>query len=316
MAKSGFFKRVFSALSRGVRKARRSLRNGLRLLVGKSPILNDEVLDDIEEQLLLADFGVTAATRIVEDIRQANREGRIRRTAEVLDWLKTELKGYWPEADRQVHMAAEGPTVIMVAGVNGVGKTTSIAKLAHCFQEGGLKVLLAAGDTFRAAAVEQLGVWADRLGTELVRHQMGSDPGAVVYDACEAARARGIDVLIVDTAGRLHTQDNLMRELSKIRRVIERQIPGAPHEVLLVLDATTGQNAINQAREFREAIEVTGILLAKMDGTAKGGIVVAIRDTVDIPVKFIGVGEKLPDLQPFDPDSFVEALLGPDDEDP
>jgi fused signal recognition particle receptor len=314
VAKQGLFRRIFSTVARGVSKARHSLQNGLRVLVGKSPILNDEVLDDIEEQLLLADFGVTATTRIIDDIRQANREGRIRRTEQVLDWLKTELKGYWPQADRQVHMSEDGPTVIMVAGVNGVGKTTSIAKLAKSFKDGGLKVLLAASDTFRAAAVEQLAIWADRLGVEIIKHKTGSDPGAVAYDACEAAKARGVEVLIVDTAGRLHTQDNLMRELSKIRRVIERQIPGAPHEVLLVLDATTGQNAINQAREFRNAIDVSGIILAKMDGTAKGGIVVAIRDTVDIPVKFIGVGETLDDLQPFDPDSFVEALLGADGE--
>jgi len=314
MAKQGFFKRIFSTLSRGVAKARHSLRNGLRALVGKSPILNEEVLDEIEEQLLLADFGAKATSRIVEDIRAANRDGRISRTEEVFDWLKAELTGYWPAADREVHMAEAKPTVIMVAGVNGVGKTTSIAKLAKNFKDGGLTVLLAAADTFRAAAVEQLTIWSERLGVEIVKHQTGSDPGAVAYDACEAAKARGADVLIVDTAGRLHTQDNLMRELGKIRRVIERQVPGAPHEVLLVLDATTGQNAINQAREFRSAIDVTGIVLAKMDGTAKGGIVVAIRDSIDIPVKFIGVGEQLGDLQPFDPESFVEALLGRDGE--
>jgi fused signal recognition particle receptor len=314
MAKQGFFRRIFSTLSRGVAKARHSLRNGLRALVGRSPILNDQVLDDIEEQLLLADFGVKATARIVEDIRAANRDGRISRTEEVFDWLKAELTGYWPAADREMHMADSGPTVIMVAGVNGTGKTTSIAKLAKSFKDGGLTVLLAAADTFRAAAVEQLTIWSQRLGVEIVKHQTGSDPGAVAYDACEAAKARGADVLIVDTAGRLHTQDNLMRELGKIRRVIERQIAGAPHEVLLVLDATTGQNAINQAREFRSAIDVTGIILAKMDGTAKGGIVVAIRDCIDIPVKFIGVGEQLGDLQPFDPESFVEALLGKDGE--
>ena len=312
MAKQGFFKRVFSTISRGLEKARHSLTNGLRVLVGRSPILNDEVIDEIEEQLLLADFGVKATTRFLDDIRQANREGTITKTVEVLDWLRGELIGYWPESDRQVHMAQEGPTVIMVAGVNGAGKTTSIAKLAKDFKDGGAKVLLAASDTFRAAAVEQLSIWADRLGVEIVKHKTGSDPGAVAYDACEAAKARGVDVLIVDTAGRLHTQDNLMRELGKIRRVIERQIPGSPHEVLLVLDATTGQNAITQAREFGNVIDVTGIILAKMDGTAKGGIVVAIRDAVDIPVKFIGVGEQLGDLQPFDPESFVEALLGED----
>jgi fused signal recognition particle receptor len=208
-----------------------------------------------------------------------------------------------------VHFAAEPPTVILVAGINGAGKTTSVAKLAHHFQQEGRKVVLAAADTFRAAAVEQLTIWADRIGVDLVTGS-GSDPAAVVYDACDAAKARQADVLLVDTAGRLHTQDNLMRELTKIRNVVGKKLPGAPHEVLLVLDATTGQNAINQARAFLEAIDVTGIFLAKLDGTAKGGIVVAIRNEVNLPVKFIGLGETYEDIEPFEPERFVEALFG------
>ena len=196
----------------------------------------------------------------------------------------------------------------MVAGINGCGKTTSVAKLAYQFHNEGKKVCLAAADTFRAAAVEQLTIWADRIGCDIVKGS-GKDPAAVVFDACDAAKARGADVLLVDTAGRLHTQDNLMRELTKIRDVVARKIPGAPHEVLLVLDATTGQNAINQAKAFSAAIDVTGIFLAKLDGTAKGGIVVAIRNEVNLPVKFIGLGETYEDVEAFDPETFVEALF-------
>jgi len=226
----------------------------------------------------------------------------------VIEFLKGELKQYWPESDRAVHFAPEPPTVVLVAGINGSGKTTSVAKLAWQFQVAGKKVCLAAADTFRAAAVEQLTIWADRIGCDIVKGS-GTDPGAVVFDACDAAKARGADVLLVDTAGRLHTQDHLMRELTKIRDVVSRKIEGAPHEVLLVLDATTGQNAINQARAFAEAIDVTGIFLAKLDGTAKGGIVVAIRNDVNLPVKFIGIGETYEDVEPFDPERFVEALF-------
>jgi len=207
-------------------------------------------------------------------------------------------------------MAATGPTVILVAGVNGTGKTTSIAKLAYILSRNDKKVIVAACDTFRAAAVEQLSIWAERIGVQIVKHASGSDPAAVAYDACEAALARGTDFLILDTAGRLHTQKDLMRQLTKIRDVVTRRIPGAPHEVLLVLDATTGQNAISQARLFTEAIQVTGIFLAKLDGTARGGIVIAIKDQLDIPVKFVGLGEKPDAIAEFDPESFVEALFG------
>ena len=215
----------------------------------------------------------------------------------------------WPESDRQLARAEDGPTIILVAGVNGSGKTTSIAKLAKLLKDQGNAVMVAACDTFRAAAVEQLSIWADRTEVQIVKHQTGADPGAVAYDACEAAVARGMDILLVDTAGRLHTQDNLMRELEKIHRVVSKKVEGAPHEVLLVLDATTGQNAVSQARVFGETVSVTGIILAKLDGSAKGGVVVGIRDQIDMPVKFVGTGETLDDIDPFDPGEFVEALF-------
>ena len=208
-----------------------------------------------------------------------------------------------------IRWAAEPPTVILVAGVNGSGKTTSIAKLAHHYTAEGRKVILAAADTFRAAAVEQLTIWADRIGVQIIKHQTGADPAAVAFDAVEAAVARKADVLLVDTAGRLHTQENLMRELEKVHRVLGKKIPGAPHECILVLDATTGQNAIQQVKMFSQAIPVSGLFLAKLDGSAKGGAIIAIREEVDVPVKFIGVGEGPEDVEPFRADEFVEALF-------
>jgi len=208
-----------------------------------------------------------------------------------------------------LHFAASGPTVIMIAGVNGSGKTTSIAKLAYRLKNDGKKVMVAACDTFRAAAVEQLTIWSERIGCEIVKNQQGSDPASVAHDACERARARGFDVLIVDTAGRLHTQTHLMKELEKIFRIVTKQIPGAPHEVLLVLDATTGQNAIVQAEQFKKTVQCTGVILAKLDGTAKGGAIFAVKQKLNLPVKLVGVGEKLDDLEPFDADGYVEALF-------
>jgi fused signal recognition particle receptor len=224
--------------------------------------------------------------------------------------VKEDLISNWPTQDRELKLAPSGPTVVLVAGINGAGKTTSIAKLAWLLKnEMHKKVMVCASDTFRAAAVDQLTIWAERIGVEIVKHKMGADPAAVAYDACESAKARGVDVLIVDTAGRLHTQDHLMRELTKIRDVVAKRIPGAPHEVLLVLDATTGQNALNQAKHFSKAIGITGIMLAKLDGTAKGGVIFAIRDQLSIPVKFIGLGETQQDIETFDPQRFVEALF-------
>jgi len=294
-------------LSRGLTRTKQRFVDGLKsLLAGRK--LDDQLLEELEAKLLEADIGVATTDRICSDLQAAYKEKRIEKGEDILEFLKAELKAYWPESDRAIHFAQTGPTVILVAGVNGSGKTTSIAKLAYLFKQQGKKVVLAAADTFRAAAVEQLTIWAERIGVDIVKGS-GSDPGAVVFDACDAAVARKADVLLVDTAGRLHTQDNLMRELTKIRNVVARKIAGAPHEVLLVLDATTGQNAINQAKSFTAAIDVTGIFLAKLDGTAKGGVVVAIRNEVDLPVKFVGLGETYEDVEPFDPDAFVEALF-------
>jgi fused signal recognition particle receptor len=302
-----FFKKAFEKLAAGLAKTRQKFLGGLRaLLAGRQ--LDDDLLDELEAQLLQADLGVASVTKIRADLQQAYKDKRISKAEDVIDFLKNELKGYWPPQDRSLRTADQPPTVVMVAGINGCGKTTSVAKLAWLLKSQGRKVVLAAADTFRAAAVEQLTIWAQRIGVDIVKGS-GSDPAAVVFDACDAARSREADVLLIDTAGRLHTQDNLMRELTKIRNVVAKKIPGAPHEVLLVLDATSGQNAINQAKAFTAAVDVTGIMLAKLDGTAKGGIVVAIRNEVNLPVKFVGLGETYEDIEPFDPDSFIEAMF-------
>jgi fused signal recognition particle receptor len=301
------FKDAIAKLAAGLVRTREKFVTSLKtLLTGRQ--LDEALLEELEARLIQADLGVAASRKICQDLQAAYKDKRIARGEDVLPFLKAELKKCWPPSDLSVHFAAEGPTVVLVAGVNGSGKTTSVAKLAWQFQQDGKRVVLAAADTFRAAAVEQLTIWAQRIGVEIIKGG-GSDPGAVVFDACDAARARKTDVLLVDTAGRLHTQDHLMRELTKVRDVVARKIPGAPHEVLLVLDATTGQNAINQAKAFTAAVAVTGIFLAKLDGTAKGGIVVAIRNEVNLPVKFVGIGETYEDVEPFDPDQFVEALF-------
>ena len=310
--KRGIFGRMIASLGKvkqGLAKTRGTLAAGFRAVFDFRGKITDEQLDTLEELMISADMGVETVTLLLERVREAWKRREIETTDQLQDFLKAELKALLAQEEVVIRHADTPPTVILVAGVNGSGKTTSIAKLAYHFKAQGGKVLLAASDTFRAAAVEQLTVWSERLGVDIVRHQRGADPGAVAYDASEAAVARGMDVLIVDTAGRLHTQRNLMRELEKIRRVLAKKIPGAPHEVILVLDATTGQNAIAQAQQFREAIDVTGIFLAKLDGTAKGGIVVAIRHKLGIPVKFVGIGEQPIDIQPFDPDTFVEALF-------
>ncbi|MDP6959311.1 MAG: signal recognition particle-docking protein FtsY, partial [Planctomycetota bacterium] len=245
----------------------------------------------------------------IDHMRDAYKKGEIKTTDQIIPFLKEDLKKRLVENGNEIQWAETAPTVILVCGVNGTGKTTSIAKLAHQFKNEGKKVLLCASDTFRAAAVEQLDIWANRLGVDIVKHQMGADPAAVVYDAADAAIARKSDILIIDTAGRLQTKENLMAELSKIGRVASKKIPGAPHEVLLVLDATTGQNAVSQAHHFGEATNVTGLFLSKLDGTAKGGIVVAIKEKLQIPVKFMGLGENSEDIAPFRAEEFVEALF-------
>jgi fused signal recognition particle receptor len=305
----GLFSKTADFLKERLGKTRTMIATSLSSVLSLGRKIDDELLDELEETLIRDDIGVGTTEKLISELREAYRARKISNSEEVIGFLKEHIKSYWPQQDRQLHLAASGPTVILVAGVNGTGKTTSIAKLAHILHQSGKKVIVAACDTFRAAAVEQLTIWAERIGVQIVKHQAGSDPAAVAFDACDAAVARGADILILDTAGRLHTKKDLMGQLTKIRDIVARKIPGAPHEVLLVLDGTTGQNAISQAQLFTEAIKVTGIFLAKLDGTARGGIVIAIKDQLDIPVKFVGLGEKPADIAEFDPQTFVEALF-------
>ncbi len=302
------FRSALDAIKKGLHKTAEVVGLQFRsLLLGRT--LSEELIDEIETRLIAADVGVKAARELVEGLRKEFRSGTVARGEDALEYLKRQLKARWPEGARAIHVAAQKPTVVLVVGVNGVGKTTSVAKIAKSLKSEGRSVLLAAADTFRAGAVAQLTVWSERLGIDIVKGKAGADPAAVAFDAADAALARGSDVLLVDTAGRLHNQDHLMRELTKIRTVLAKKIPGAPHEVLLVLDATSGQNAVQQARLFAAAAGVTGIFLAKLDGTARGGIVVAIREELDVPVKLIGIGERPEDVAPFDPDKFIEAMF-------
>ena len=305
----GIFTKTVQYLKEHLSKTRTKITSSLSAVLPLGRNIDEDLLDELEETLISDDIGVETTAKLIDDLRQGYRAKQIEKTEDIVPFLKEHMKSYWPEQDRQLNYAASGPTVILVAGINGSGKTTSIAKLAYVLSRNDKKVIVAACDTFRAAAVEQLTIWAERIGVDIVKHRSGSDPGAVAYDACEAAVARGADFLILDTAGRLHTQKHLMNELTKIRDVASKKIPGSPHEVLLVIDSTTGQNAIMQAKMFTEAIDVTGIFLAKLDGTARGGIVIAIKDMLDIPVKFIGLGEKPEDIAEFDPEEFVEALF-------
>jgi fused signal recognition particle receptor len=298
---------AFAALMKGLEKTRARLGQALRRALGRE--LGQEAIDELEQAMLEADMGVAATQALLDDLNRAYRSKEARTTDELLKLLQRDLVRELSAKGNTLAKAASGPTVILVVGVNGVGKTTSIAKLTRLLREQGAKVLLCAGDTFRAAAVEQLGIWAERVGAPIVKGATGADPASVVHDAVEAALARGVDYLIVDTAGRLHTAKNLMSELGKIKRVIQKKIPEGPHEVLMVLDATLGQNAIQQAKTFQEVTDVSGLFLAKLDGTAKGGVVIAIHRELGIPVKFVGLGEKPEDIQPFDADKFVEALL-------
>ena len=305
----GIFTKTAEYLKDRLTKTRDKIASSLSSILTLGRNVDEELLDKLEETLISDDIGVETTEKLITELRQAYRSKQIATTDDIIPFLKEHIKGYWPPQDRQLHFASSGPTVILVAGVNGTGKTTSIAKLAYTLNNTGKKVMVAACDTFRAAAVEQLTIWAQRINVPIIKHKSGADPAAVAFDACEAAVARGSDILILDTAGRLHTQKDLMRELTKIRDVVARKIPGSPHEVLLVLDATTGQNAIMQAKIFMEAINVTGIFLAKLDGTARGGIVISIKDKLNIPVKFVGLGEKPQDVAEFDPNAFVEALF-------
>ena len=277
---------------------------GLFRLKGR---VDEAFLAELEKRLLSADMGALVSRDLVAQVRQSFLDREI--TGDVEAHVRQHLRSLLGDDDRSFHLAESGPTVILIAGVNGSGKTTSIAKLANRFHKEGKKVLVAACDTFRAAAVEQLALWAQRTGVEIVKGQTGADPASVAHDACVKAQARGFDILIVDTAGRLHTQTHLMRELEKIQRILAKQIPGAPHEAIMILDATNGQNAIAQAQEFQKVINSTGLIVTKLDGTAKGGSVFAIKQKLQLPVKLIGVGEGMDDLEPFDPDAFGAALF-------
>jgi fused signal recognition particle receptor len=299
------FRAIWSKFKQGLTNTR-TIFGGLATLFRLRGRVDKAFLAELERTLYRADAG-GETVEIVERVRQAFQDKEI--TGDVEAFVKQQLKDRLTSPEDGIHYATSGPTVVLIAGVNGSGKTTSIAKLAKRCMDEGKKVIVAACDTFRAAAVEQLTIWSQRLGCDIVKGTQGSDPASVAHDACEKAKARNFDVLIVDTAGRLHTQTHLMRELEKIRRVVQKQIEGAPHEVLLVLDATNGQNAIMQAESFKKAIECTGIILAKLDGTAKGGAIFGIKQRLGLPVKFIGVGEKLEDLEVFDPEAYVEALF-------
>jgi fused signal recognition particle receptor len=300
---------LFGRLADNIGKAGGALRDHFRSIMFEG--ITDELWEQVEEALIFADVGIEATVRIVEQLEADAAEQRLTTREELLERLAAIVAAMLRpgDPDRSLIDVSAAPAVVLLVGVNGTGKTTTIGKLAYRLDELGKRPLMVAADTFRAAAVEQLSEWAARVGCEIVRQAAGSDPAAVVYDGVAAARSRGADVVIVDTAGRLHTQVNLMNELAKVRRVIERQVPGGPHETLLVIDATTGQNGLRQAQVFAEAVEVTGVVLTKLDGTAKGGIVIAICQELGIPIKLIGVGERLEDLRPFDADEFARALF-------
>lgn len=300
---------LFERMRRGLSKTQAGLVGRIDGLLRGHSRIDEELIEELEEILITADLGMQTTQALIEAIQgQVGREGAD--AASVRQVLQQEMATRLAAVQSPFELErGDGPTVVMVVGVNGVGKTTTIGKLAHLWASQGKKVVLGAGDTFRAAAADQLQVWAERAGVDIVRHDEGADPAAVAFDAAKAAVARGADILLLDTAGRLHTKVNLMEELKKVRRVLGREIPGAPHETLLVLDATTGQNALAQARLFKEAVEVTGLVLTKLDGTARGGIVVAIANDLKLPVRFVGIGEGIEDLRPFDPDLFVRALF-------
>lgn len=298
----------FSRLRTGLSKTRSGFVDRLDAILNKTEI-DDEVWDEFEETLVMADLGVTTTMKLREDVEREIERNAITDPHEIRTILKTKILDILKNAEGKSVNADSKPFVMMVAGVNGVGKTTTIGKLSNKFKNENKKVMVAAADTFRAAAVDQLEVWADRVGAEFIRGQRGADPSAVAFDAVKASVSRGMDILIIDTAGRLHTRDNLMDELRKMRKVVSKDLEGAPHETLLVLDATTGQNAVQQAKLFNEAIDLTGIALTKLDGTAKGGVIISIANELNIPVKYIGIGERLEDLREFDAEEFVEALF-------
>ena len=297
----------FDRVKAGLEKTKNNFVKKVETIVIGYAEIDDDFLDDLEATMLVGDLGPKTTAYLMKEIRRGVTEGIINNTGEVMPFMEeriTEMLGAQEEV-----LDLHKPEVILVVGVNGVGKTTTIAKLAHYYAEQGKKVIIAAGDTFRAAASEQLSIWADRVGVSIVKHKEGADPAAVVFDACASAVAKEADLVIVDTAGRLHTKVNLMEELKKIGRVADKQIPGAPHQTLLVLDGTTGQNAVSQAKLFGEAVPVTGIVVTKLDGTAKGGVVISIKEELGVPVRWIGVGEQMDDLRPFNAKEFANALF-------
>lgn len=305
----------FDRLKSGLAKTRQNLMGQMSGLLKVGRKIDERLLEELEEILIQADVGVNTTLKLMDQLRRTIKERRLEDSEQLKSVLQEEiLKIFGDEEAHRIAVELHTPFSIIILGVNGVGKTTTIGKLAARYKSEGKRVLVAAGDTFRAAATDQLDIWCNRAGVELIKHQDGSDPAAVVFDAIQAAKARKSDLIVVDTAGRLHTKKNLMAELSKIGRVMSRELEGAPHEVLLVLDATTGQNAIMQAKMFNEAVKVTGIILTKLDGTAKGGIVIAIKDELNIPVKMIGIGEKLDDLRDFSPKDFVQAIFEEEEE--
>lgn len=298
---------LFAKIKAGLKKTREEMSNSVHRMLHSFTKIDEELFEELEELLVMGDVGISTSEHICDELRRKVKERGIKDPNAIFDLLQ-ETVSEMLSGGEELKVSTK-PSIILVIGVNGVGKTTTIGKMAAYLQNQGKKVILGAADTFRAAAIEQLQVWADRAKCDLIKQSEGSDPAAVVFDTISAAKARGDDVVICDTAGRLHTKKNLMDELAKINRVIDRELPDADKEVLLVLDATTGQNGVNQAREFKNSAGITGIVLTKLDGTAKGGVVLAVREALDIPVKFIGVGEQLDDLQPFNADDFAKALF-------
>ena len=298
----------FGRLAEGLKKTRESMARKVDAIVNSFTKIDEELFEELEETLIMSDVGVATSAEICRRLRAAVKQRGVTDAAEVRELIKEIIADML--AGGEALSISTKPSIVLVIGVNGVGKTTTIGKLAASLKAQGKQVLLGAADTFRAAAIDQLQVWADRAGVEMVRQSEGADPAAFVFDAITAGRARGVDVIICDTAGRLHNKKNLMDELSKISRVIQREAPGCDVEVLLVLDATTGQNALNQARQFKEAAGITGIILTKLDGTARGGVVIGIRQELEVPIKYIGVGEQVDDLRPFNAADFVDALFG------